>query len=771
MSEAVMNTLQECLVDALVKILASILDEKEDVIREYFEGRRLKISKTPDPKLGDYGVALHFIFHKYGIGRDEWSSFAEKIISELMASKYRVSCYIRDIKYVNGYLNFYIDYNSLFYNVIEDILYNKLFERLKSVGNKKRVIVEHTSANPIHPLHIGSGRNAVLGNTYARLLRYLGFNVRETFYVNDMGKQVAILVYGYKLLRDAGVKPRGDMKIDHWMGVVYALTNILIEKKKLSIEMNNLEQEIWRRIGLFRDKVNNLLSERILYPLISLKTMLDNLIVKQKLVHHTREIVHELIKTVDDAIKELKNRGYSRQAGILHEELVVFKEYERRLADLMNKFMEYSSSEDKLGSQYPEIYRVLASKITDPGLAENIIRDYMRRFEKGDQEIAKLFHEVSSLNLEGFKETLGRLGIFFDSFDWESNARIRELARMVVEGIEKTPYARIEEGALLVDLDKAASDHMFIRELFGRDQPGKFIIRRSDGTTLYTTRDVAYSIYKFRDLGADITYNVIATEQTREQRQVKAVLYLLGYRREAENLIHFVYEMVNLKGVRMSSRRGEYYTLDELVEDYKKVMAKNYVLNQIRKYNVLEPPETIDLVRLDDVFEKLAIASSRALLLSIDPLKVLSFDPRRLEEYSIGSWIMYTFVRLQGIIRKWLGIEPLDNLDKVIEESRKLLGEISGSQLILSPIEKDLLENIMSFEETIIKSYKELKPNKILEYTNNLSMNINKLYESLPVLGEKDPTKRRQRILLIITTLILMKDLLSIMGFPILKKI
>jgi arginyl-tRNA synthetase len=64
----------------------------------------------------------------------------------------------------------------------------------------KKIIVEHTSANPSGPLHLGHARNTILGDALARILRARGNTVRTRFYVDDVGKQVAMLAYGYSLL-------------------------------------------------------------------------------------------------------------------------------------------------------------------------------------------------------------------------------------------------------------------------------------------------------------------------------------------------------------------------------------------------------------------------------------------------------------------------------------------------------------------------------------------------------------------------------------------
>ncbi|ABN70672.1 DALR anticodon binding domain protein [Staphylothermus marinus F1] len=761
----------DCLENILVEALSSVLGEDEKVVREYFSSKRIKITKTPDPKLGDYGLALHYLFHKYRISRDDWENIASRIINYLESRGLLGKCYASRAEYVNGYINFYIDYNLMKDIIFENYLSKKIFDQIKSFGKGEKIVVEHTSANPVHPLHVGSGRNAVIGNTYANLLRYLGFNVEERFYVNDMGRQVAVLVYGYRIVKNEKLVPPPNMKIDHWIGAIYALTNILIHKLVVEREIHVLEEKLRGELETILRETEKFMENNNLYPLVELSITIENLLKKYRIKHYIGEIITESIKSIEKIVKILSSKGYKHISKYYEEKHDELKKYEKKYKDLLMEQNEYSDSENKFAETYPELYVALKKNITDPDKAEEEIRKYMKKYEEGDEEVGVLFREVSEQTLKGFRETLSRLGIVFDSYDWESSHIIRELAWNVIRESEKLPYSSREEGALIIDLDKAAEEHLFIKKLFGKDQPGKLVVQRSDGTSLYTTRDIAYSIYKFKYLGASKVYNVIAVEQTREQKQVKATLYLLGYRDEAEKLVHFTYEMVNLKGMRMSGRRGQYYSLDELLEDYVKAIAKSYVESQIKRIGGLESSIPINLDELKKVFEKLAVADSRALLLSIDPSKVLTFDHRRLEEYNMGSWILYTFVRLQGILRKWLGVEPLTNIDKLLVEANKLYNTLKNKEIDLNLLERNILENLLEYPSILYKSYSELKPNKLLEYTSNLCMNINKLYETVPVLGEKDQYKRSFRILLVIVTTLILKDLVEIMGFPTITKI
>ncbi len=755
--------IRECLVNGLVEAFSEILGVDKEVVHGYFSSGRLRIDKTPDPSLGDYGVALHYIFHRHGIGREDWRVFVDKVSDYLEKNSYFEKCFIVKTSYVNGYLNFYIDYNRLFIEYSRSLLSGEVFSELKNIGRGEKILVEHTSANPIHPLHIGSGRNSVIGNTYARLLRYLGYSVSEHFYVDDMGRQVAILIYGYRFVREHGLNAPENVKPDHWFGAIYAVTNILIEKNKIIEQLYGLENRFREIIGNLEKIFTDLLIKHKSYPLLDILAYIKSIEAKLDLKHDILELVDKLLKLLEKWLDKLDGEN----KAVVEKEIDQLNKYYGKYRVLYSSLKEYLEAESILCKQYPSICRVLSSKIKEYAGAEEEISRLMVQYEEGDPEITRLFREAVEKVLDGFKETLEKLGIVFDSFDWESGEPGRKYLREVLEKAGGLPYSFVEDGALIIDLDKAAEEHRYIRELFGRDQPGRVVLRRRDGSTLYVTRDTVYSIYKFRDLGFSKAYNVIAVEQVREQRQVKALLYLLGYRDIVDKLIHFSYEMVNLKGMRMSSRRGQYYSLDELINDYTYVVAEKYVSNKL-ELGVEEietsPNELLEKFRL------LGIACSRALLLSIDPSKVLVFDPRRLEEYDLGAWIIYTFVRIQSILRKAYGFEPLDNIDSLIENGVKLLKEIGG-ETSLSSVEKNLLEILTNYSSTLYTAYSSLEPNKILEYTRDLCMVLNKLYETHPILGEKDRVKRNTRLLLVIMAYLLLKDLLWIMGLPYIKKL
>jgi len=113
-----------------------------------------------------------------------------------------------------GYVNFYVDPARLAARVLPAVFEaGDAYGSLPSTG--KRLILEHTSANPNGPLHVGRARNPIIGDTLVRIMRRAGWNVEAQYYLDDIGKQVAILAWGLRHLKESDLPPAEREKIDH----------------------------------------------------------------------------------------------------------------------------------------------------------------------------------------------------------------------------------------------------------------------------------------------------------------------------------------------------------------------------------------------------------------------------------------------------------------------------------------------------------------------------------------------------------------------------
>ncbi|MEW6592180.1 MAG: arginine--tRNA ligase [Candidatus Hadarchaeota archaeon] len=170
---------------------------------------RTTVEEPPDQKLGDLASTICFELAKSLHKSPLWiASEVQKVL--------KPAGLISRVEITGHYLNFFVDMPKLAALTLESIEQKKEGYGRAKPGNKK-VVVEHTSINPTKPLHIGHCRNAVLGDTMARILQAAGYRVEIHNYIDDMGRQVAETLLAHRLAKR---KPRA--KFDHMLGLIYA---------------------------------------------------------------------------------------------------------------------------------------------------------------------------------------------------------------------------------------------------------------------------------------------------------------------------------------------------------------------------------------------------------------------------------------------------------------------------------------------------------------------------------------------------------------------
>ncbi|MCS7103514.1 MAG: arginine--tRNA ligase, partial [Candidatus Korarchaeum sp.] len=310
----------------------------------------LQVSKV-QKDYRSYGLPVGFKIAKE-LGEDPVSA-AEKVLRRL---NLRGVAYASEVYVDRGYLNLRFEKRRFF----KDVLNLASSEELgKGDYRDVTAIVEHTSVNPVHPLHVGSGRNAVIGDSFSRILSFLGWRVRRHYLVNDCNLQVAIITAGRSKVRE--LRPKG--KVDHWFGLVYAISNASLE--------------IWKaRNGLSSDS---------------------------------------------------------------------------KLEDWVETF-------ERIKKVEPELGRI-------GELSEEEVMSLLRSYQRGERETVEIFREVAESVLEGFLLTLGRMGISYDQFDWESDLIWGSWVERAIERLEDSGCLGREDGALYVDLWKALREREEVRRV------------------------------------------------------------------------------------------------------------------------------------------------------------------------------------------------------------------------------------------------------------------------------------------------------------------
>jgi arginyl-tRNA synthetase len=228
-------------------------------------------------------------------------------------------------------------------------------------------------------------------------------------------------------------------------------------------------------------------------------------------------------------------------------------------------------------------------------------------------------------------------------------------------------------------------------------------------------------------------------EQTLPQLQLKLALSALGHPEYIPRLTHFAYSLVRLPGYRMSSRRGRYITLDEVMEGaaeraYSEVSKRSPMLsdNEKRKISVFVGKGAVKYA-----------------LIAVDPTKPVVFTWDRVLDFEKNSapYIQYSHARACSILRK-ASIET----------------EKADYSLLIDPLEKDIMLTLARFPQVFVDCAENLRPNSIADYVNSLADKFNKFYTKLPVIKAKSEQLAAARFALVDAVRIVLRNCLMLLG-------
>jgi len=609
----------------------------------------LLLETPPSPEFGELSSSMCFELAKQT--RKKPLEIAEQIVKAIDVSGFPL---IQSVKAAGeGYINFYVNFEDFSRSTIESVRTLDTEYGYVKTDKPRKIIVEHTSVNPIHPIHIGQARNPMLGDALARILKVHGHTVFRHYYVDDVGRQSAVIAYGYEKLG----MPEPEGKPDSFIGAIYAITSCIMEIQRLKKEV--------------------------------------------------------------ERAKELR----------ISEE---FSKLQRELDD-------WTSVAADLDTRFPELFARLLDEIGKDADPEFRVSDLIRSYEAGEERVKQLIREVCDLCLQGFKETLGRAGITLDSWDWESDFIWNSDVTRVLDKLKETPYVFYVGNVLEFDAEKTAQN-LNLKETLGLREDyelSSLTLVRADGTTLYTTRDIPYHLWKFQK--AEKVINVIGMEQTLAQLQLKLALCALGRVDYAKNLIHFAYNLVSLPGYRMSGRRGRYITLDEVMDGaikraYEEVSKRSPRLSDEEKHAISK---------------FVGIGAVKYALVEVDPAKPVVFTWDRVLDFEKNSapYIQYSHARARSIMRK-ASREP----------------ENPDYSLLTNRLEHDITLTLARFPEVFVDAAENLRPHAIADYANVLADKFNTFYTALPVIKAKPPELSDARLALVDATRLVLRNALNLLG-------
>jgi len=623
----------------------------QDVLRRLFPEVSVSfvLEVPPSPEFGELSSSVCYELARF-VG-EKPLKIAERIVAN--ADLCRFPLVSKVMAAGNGYVNFHVNMAEFAELALECVIGLDQEYGFVKTTSPSRIIVEHTSANPIHPIHIGTARNPVLGDALARILKARGHTIYRHYYVDDVGRQGAIIAYGYQRLGE----PEPEGKPDHFIGAVYAITNCIVEIQKLK-----------------------------------------------------------------KAIERAKS-----------------DENEEELGKIQRELDKWAVVAVELQSAHPEMFNQLLDRINADENPEARIADLNLEYERGGKEAKRLIRKVSELCLEGFKQSLGRLGVFYDSWDWESEFVWSSNVEKTLSQLEKTPYV-FRSGEVLEFNAEVAAENLGLKSILGlREQyeiPPLTLVR-ADGTTLYTTRDIPYNLWKFRK--ADQVINVIGVEQTLAQLQLKIALAALGHLDKVRNLRHFAYNLVRLPGSAMSGRTGRYVTLDETMSEavkraYGEVVRRSPRLSEEQK---------------ERISSLVGIGAIKYALVQVDPSKPVVFTWERVLDFERNSapYIQYSHARAGSILRR---------------AARK--PERPDYAGLKDPLERDLVLIVAKFPDIFVDAAENLRPSQIADYVNSLADKFNSFYGALPVIKAESTGLGDARLMLVDAVRIVLRNGLGLLG-------
>ncbi|MBG9982918.1 arginine--tRNA ligase [Aerococcaceae bacterium DSM 111020] len=354
--------------------------------------------------------------------------------------------------------------------------------------------------------------------------------------------------------------------------------------------------------------------------------------------------------------------------------------------------------------------------IEQPELEEQA-RQVFLRLEQGDEELLSLWKWFREESLKEFQRIYELLDVSFDSYNGE--AFFNDKMDPVIEELNEKGLTEESEGATIVDLDEY-------------DLPPA-LIKKSDGATLYVTRDLAAAKYRYEKYDFDKAIYVVGNEQRVHFQQLKAVLGKMGYD-WAQDIIHVPFGLITKDGKKLSTRKGDVVLLEDVLNE-----AIELALEQIEAKNP-------DLKDKEQVARQVGVGA--VIFHDLKNERINSFDFNLDEivrfEGETGPYVQYSYARAMRVLR-------LADMD-VTSFDYQLQDDYSW----------EIIKKLSQYGSTIERAMREYEPSVIAKYVLQLSQLFNKFYANVRILEKDDQLPAR--LALVKATSIVIKDALALLG-------
>ncbi len=631
----------------------------------------------------------------------------------------RASDRFASVEAVNGYINISYDAASVARQLLQEVLgQGERYGHQPQGTHHGKVMIEHSQLNTHKAAHVGHLRNICLGVAVTNIVRAAGYETMPTTYIGDIGRHVIQCLWCYTRFHE-GEEPHRKNSRGRWLGDIYAESSARLSYRKSLLEFFN---QLVKEDPVFVEAIDRMLKqlwethtegEDIAYLLgcVANQNEIDpSRFIDQQVMVRFWPIVGEQLVAERDAPAAEDTDGQEPADG----ETAPTMTPEERVAEW-----------ERLNEQIDWWPHVDAW--------EQEVKDTFQLWEKKDPEFVALWEKTREWSLIELREIFEEFGATFDEWFYESE--VEDAGREIVKDLLEQGIAEISEGLPVVKID----EKLGLEQETYRTMP----ILRSDGTTLYSTKDLALTRQKFVDYGVDTAVWVVDVRQSLYFDQISKILEISGFE-QARNTVHLGYEFVALPTGAISSRKGNAPMLEDV---------RSAVLS--RAVSVIEEKNpAMDAETREKVAWQVGIGAIKYTMLARDGNKVIVFDPEEALSFDghAAPYIQYAHARACRILEH-AGFREADAVNGV--ESIELPEP--------APEELSLLQTLSEFPGVVQRAAAEYRPLYLTNYVYELAKTFNDFYHACPVLKSDDPVKTA-RLTLVAATRVTLRNGLHVLG-------
>lgn len=405
---------------------------------------------------------------------------------------------------------------------------------------------------------------------------------------------------------------------------------------------------------------------------------------------------------------------------------------------LIVAYKKWSSKESVEQKGIEELIRIYVKFDNEAKKDESLMEDargWFVKMEQNDEEALSIWNWFKDISMVEFERVYKLLGISFDSYTGESFYRSKVPA--LVEELQEKSLLKESQGANIIDLSEY-------------DMP-PCLITKSDGGSIYHSRDMAAVLYRKQTYNFDKCLYVTGLEQSLHFKQVFTAIKVMGYEWAEDALVHVPYGLVSLAGAKLSTRSGNIIYAEDIL---KEAMERAMEAIQTKNPDLQNKEETARMVGVGAVIFH-DLFNQRIKNVDFNWADVLSF------EGSTGPYVQYTYARAKSILRKsGFGMTTVK-----AEVSGQKMAATNGinCELLTDDVSYALVKTLAGYEAAVQGAAERYEPSVVAQYIISVASAFNKFYHECPILNTGEPEKQA-RLALVDAVQKILRDACGLLG-------